>query len=126
MARLIIGGDVLRVHLSWFGRIGAVVRQDVVVPLTMVHSVRFTEQPWDEVRGVRAPGTGLGHVIALGTWRHPLGRDFVAVYGRGPAVVVELAGHRLSRLVISSQDAEGEAEDLREAVAETKFYNPPG
>ena len=55
-------------------------------------------------------GMTIGGVVALGTRRHPLGRDFVAVYGRGPAVVVELAGHRLSRLVISSQDAEGDVE----------------
>ena len=125
MARLIVGGDVLRVHLSIFGRIGACVSSDVVVPLAAVRSVRWTEDAWSEVRGVRAPGTGLAGVIALGTWRHPLGRDFVAVYGRGPAVVVELTGHRLSRLVVSSSDAEGLAEDIGAAAAETQRWGSP-
>src|SRR5262250_2988315 len=104
MARLIVGGDVLRVHLSVLGRIGAVVSDDVVVPLSAVRSARWTEKPWSELRGVRAPGTGLRNVIALGTWRHSLGRDFVAVYGKRPAVVVELAGERFARLVISTRD----------------------
>jgi hypothetical protein len=60
----------------------------------------------------------LRGVIALGTRRHSLGRDFVAVYGRGQAVVVELAGVSFSRLVISSSDAERVAEEIRSAVAE--------
>src|SRR3954470_11486344 len=122
MARLIVGGDVLRVHLSIFGRIGACVAQDVVVPLSAVYGVRSVEDPWHELRGVRAPGTGLRRVIALGTWRHSLGRDFVAVYGRGPAVVVDLAGHRLMRLVVSSSDAEGLADDISEAAAESRRW----
>ena len=124
MARLIVGGDVLCVHLSLFGRIGAVVASDVVVPLTAVRSVRSTERPWEELRGMRAPGTGLRGVIALGTWRHSLGRDFVAVYGRGPAVVVELTGHRLSRLVVSSSEAERVADEIREAAAEARAWSP--
>ena len=123
MARVILGGDVLRVHLWLFGRIGACVASDVVVPLTAVRSARATEQPWSELRGARAPGTSLRRVIALGTWRHYAGRDFVVVYGRGPAVVVELAGHRLSRLVISSPDAEGLAEDIEEAAADTQRWS---
>jgi hypothetical protein len=121
VARVILGGDLLRVHLSLFGRFGACVAEDVVVPLTAVVSARWTERPWAELRGSRAPGTSIGRVIALGTWRHPTGRDFVAVYGRGPAVVVELAGHRLSRLVLSTPDAEGLADDIEEAAAETRI-----
>src|SRR5262245_42227128 len=126
MASLVVGGDVLRVHLSIFGRIGACVTGDVWVPLTAVRSVRVTEKPWSELRGVRAPGTGLRGVIALGTWRHALGRDFVAVYGRGPAVVVDLDGMRFLRLVISRPDAEDVAEEIEQAAAETKYWSARG
>jgi len=126
MASVIVGGDILRVHMWLLARIGACVSGDVWVPLTAVRSVRVTEKPWSELRGVRAPGTGLRGVIALGTWRHPLGRDFVAVYGRGPAVVVDLDGMRFLRLVISRPDAEDVAEEIAEAAAETKYWSARG
>ena len=92
MARLIAGGDMLRVHLWLFGRIGAVVPGDLWFPLTAVRSARVTEQPWSELRGERASGTHVRGVVALGTFKHIDGRDFAAVYGRGPGVVVELDG----------------------------------
>ena len=123
MARLIAGGDVLRVHLSLVGRIGAVVPGDLWLPLTAVRTVRATEQPWSELRGERSTGTCLRGVVALGTFKHLYGRDFVAVYGRGPAVVVELDGMRFMRLLISRQDAEQVAEQIQELAAETKHWS---
>ena len=63
-------------------RFGACITQDPVVPLVAVRSVLLTDDVWSELRGMRAPGTGLRGVIALGTRRHALGRDFVAVYGK--------------------------------------------
>jgi hypothetical protein len=48
-------------------------------------------------------------VIALGTRVHHYGRDFAAVYGRGAAVVVELAGAAYGRLVVSAANAEAVA-----------------
>ena len=122
MARLIVGGDVLRVHLWLLGRVGGVVRDDLWFPLTAVRSVRVTEQPWSELRGERSPGTHVRGLVALGTFKHVYGRDFAAVYGRGPAVVVELDGMRFMRLVISRQDAEQVAEQIEELTAETKFW----
>ena len=73
------------------------------------------------MRGVRAPGTALGGVIALGTRRHSLGRDFAVVYGKGPAVVVELTGVRFGRLVVSSRDAAEVADEIRNAAAEAQI-----
>ena len=126
MARLIVGGDVLRVHLWFLGRVGAVVTSDLWIPLTAVRSVRVTRQAWSELRGERSPGTCVRGVVALGTFKHLYGRDFVAVYGRGPAVVVELEGMRFLRLLISRQDAEEVAEQIEELAAETKFYAGAG
>src|SRR4051794_885160 len=112
MARLIAGGDVLRVHLWLFGRIGACITGDLWFPLTAVRSVHVIEQPWSELRGERSPGTNVRGVVALGSFKHLYGRDFVAVYGRGPAVMVELDGMRFMRLLISRQDAEEVAEQI--------------
>jgi hypothetical protein len=118
VARLDYGGGSLFIHLSLLERFGASVSNDLSVPLGSVRSVRVTGDVWSELRGVRFPGSGIRGLLALGTRRHPLGRDFVAVYGRGPAVVVELAGAHFVRLVISAGDAQGVAEEIRKAVAE--------
>lgn len=52
-------------------------------PLTAVRSVRAAGRAYSELRGIRAPGTGLPGAIALGTWRYRGGPDLVAVCGRG-------------------------------------------
>jgi hypothetical protein len=65
---------------------------DIRVPLSSVTAVRSVDDPWQELRGIRAPGTGLPNVIAVGTRRGKFGKDFAAVHGKGPAVVVELEG----------------------------------
>src|SRR5262245_47072097 len=106
--------------LSLPERIGALVQGDVSVPLAAIRVVRVAADPWRELRGMRAPGTAWPHRIALGTWRHSLGRDFVAVYGRRPAVVVELAGVRFGRLVVTTSDAERVADEIRAAAAEAQ------
>ena len=61
-------------------------------------------------------------VVALGTFKHLYGRDFVALYGRGPGVVVELDGMRFMRLLVSRQDAEQVVEQIEELTAETKYW----
>ena len=121
MARLLVGGDDLRVLLNWLERIGGFVNGYVSVPLAAIRSVRVSDDPWSELRGMRSPGTGLRRRIALGTWRHSLGRDFVALYGKGPAVVVDVAGDRFARLVVSSRDAERVAAEIRDAAAEAQL-----
>jgi hypothetical protein len=123
MARLDYGdGDgTLWLRLSLLERFGACVTHDLALPLAAIRSVRATDDAWSELRGVRAPGSGIPGLLALGTRRHSLGRDFVAIYGKGPAVVVELVGVRLARLVVSSRDAGDVAGEIRDAAAETQI-----
>ena len=104
MARLETVGPALVVRLSWLERLGAF-RRGPRMPLSTVAVVRASSDPWHELRGIRAPGTGIPGVIALGTRRLGGGKDFCAVYGKGPAVVVELSGAAYGRLVISDADA---------------------
>jgi hypothetical protein len=89
---------------------------DIRVPLSSVTAVRVVEDPWPELRGIRAPGTGLPDVIAVGTRRGGFGKDFAAVHGKGPAVVVELQGAEYGRLVVSADDADAVASSLRGAT----------
>lgn len=99
MARLSVQGAELVVHLSLLERIGAF-HGPLRVPLSSVVDVTPTSNAWGALRGLRAPGTGLPGVIALGTWRFRGEKDFVAVYRR-PGIVVRLQHGEWSRLVIS-------------------------
>lgn len=89
---------------------------DIRVPLAAVTAVRAVDDPWSELRGIRAPGTGLPNVIAVGTRRGSFGRDFAAVHGKGPAVVVELEGAQYGRLVVTADDAAARAAAIEKAL----------
>ncbi len=86
---------------------------DIRVPVSTLRDVRWTNDPWSEVRGIRAPGTGIPGVIAVGTRRGRTIKDFAAIHGKGPAVVVELESAEYGRLVVTEEDAESAAADLK-------------
>jgi len=68
MATLAVDGNELVVRLSTLEKIGAL-RGNIRLPLASVRAVRVSETPWSELRGIRAPGTGLPGVISLCTRR---------------------------------------------------------
>jgi hypothetical protein len=88
------------------------VHGDVRVSLAAVRQVRAVTDPWPVLRGIRAPGTGLPGVIAVGTRRGDFGSDFAVVHGKGPAVVVDLGEAKYSRLVITVENAESVADEI--------------
>jgi hypothetical protein len=94
----------------------AALHGDVRVPLAQVRSVRKVD-PWSSLRGLRAPGTGIPHVVAYGTFRSRQGKDFAAVKGKGAAVLVELDCRKpFKRLLVSATDAGRIATRLRLAA----------
>jgi hypothetical protein len=110
VAHLDVAGGELILRLSALERLGGFVRGDAHVALTAVRGARAVANPWKELRGIRSPGTGFPGLIALGTRRFGGGKDFAAVYGRGPGVVVDLVGVEFARLIVSTRDAEAVAE----------------
>jgi hypothetical protein len=114
VARLKAVNGELVVHLSGLEQMGAM-RSGVRVPLASITAVRVSDHPWSELRGIRAPGTGSPGVISLGRRRGRGTTDFAAVYGRGPAVVVDLQGVSFDRLVVSASDASGVAAAVQSA-----------
>ncbi len=114
MAELRVNGTELVVALSELEKLGAF-RGDIRVPLTAVRAVRVADEPRPELRGVRAPGTGIPGIIALGA-RRGEGHDFAAVYHDRPAVVVELEGATFDRLVISVDNPDATAAAIRGAT----------
>jgi hypothetical protein len=117
MAGFDIAGGELILRLSMLERLGGFVRGDARIPLSNVRGAHATDDPWQELRGIRAPGTGWPGMIALGHRRFSGGKDFAAVYGKGPAVVVDLAGVEFSRLVVSTRDAAEVAREIDRAAA---------
>jgi hypothetical protein len=120
MARVVREGDELAVRLNDLEKAGAL-RGDVRVPMSSVRSVTVSTTPFRDLRGIRAPGTGLPGVVALGTWRYRGGKDFAALYRGGPALVIELDGAEYRRLLVSAHDAVALREEL---VADTKPATP--
>jgi hypothetical protein len=115
VAELLVDGDTLVLQLRPLEKAEGM-HGEIRVPLSAVTAVRSVDDPWPELRGIRAPGTGLPNVIAVGTRRGAFGKDFAAVHGKGPAVVVELEGAEYSRLVVTAEDAAARAATIREAL----------
>ena len=112
MATFDIESGDLCLRLSWVEKLEAF-HGSVRFPLSSVASVRSVASAWPELRGIRSPGTGIPNVIAVGTRRGEFGKDFAVVHGKGPALVVELQGARFQRLVVTVDDADGEAATIR-------------
>jgi hypothetical protein len=125
MATLGMDGSDLVVRLSAMEKIGAL-RGNIRVPLACVRAVRVSDTPWSELRGIRWPGTGLPGVISLCTRRGPGVHDFAAVYGRRPALVIELTGASFDRLVISCADAGETAAHAADITRAARLATTPG
>lgn len=102
MAQISVEGDHAVIRLAPLEKVGAV-HGDVRVPLSAIRDVSVVTQPFSELRGRRALGTGVPRVVALGTWRRRGHKEFAAIYRRRPAVVVELDPEQspFDRLIVS-------------------------
>jgi len=116
MAHFELEDGALVLRLSQLEKLGGL-HSDVRVPLSTITDVRVAADPWPELRGIRAPGTGIPGVIALGTRPGSGISDFVAVYRHDPAVVVEILGGDFDRLVVTSSEAEANAQMICAAIA---------
>lgn len=112
MAELVIDTNTLQLRLSSLEKLGAF-RGGIKVPLSSVMDAEVVEKPFAAIHGLRAPGTGFPGVIALGTWRYSGGKDLVAVYRGQPGVMVELAGQRFNRLIVSTPAAQEVVRQIR-------------
>lgn len=101
----------IAVRLNPIEKLGAL-HGDIRVPRSAVRAAYVAAAPWDELRGIRAPGTGLPGVIMLGTMRGSFGADFCAVYRRKPAVVVDLDGRGFRRLILCTPDPDSDCAAL--------------
>jgi len=103
MARIVIADGTVTLALSLVERLEGF-RGDITAATTSVTRAWPSDDLWSELRGIRAPGTGLPGVISVCTRRGSFGKDFAAVHGRGPGVVVEFDGEPFQRWVVSVAD----------------------
>lgn len=90
---------------------------DIRVRLSSIVSVAPDPKPWLGLRGWRMAGVSLGGRAVLGTRRHGDGFDFCILHRDRPAVQVNVASGRFSRLVICvPEGADPEAEAARIAT----------
>jgi hypothetical protein len=79
-------------------------------------------KPWLGLRGWRMAGVNLAGYAVLGTRRHGAGYDFCMLHRDRPAVRVDVASGRFSRLVIcvpEGDDPETEAARIATAAGIT-------
>lgn len=117
MAKLTVDDQDLVVQLTLGEKVWGF-HGDIRVPLGFIASVAADLDPWLGLRGWRMAGVTFPGRIALGTRRHGNSYDFCALNRGRPAVRVEMASGRFSRLVISvPEGGDPEAEAVRIAAA---------
>jgi hypothetical protein len=90
---------------------------DIRVRLSSIVSVAPDPKPWLGLRGWRMAGVSIVGRAVLGTRRHGDGYDFCILHRDRPAVQVDVASGRFSRLVICvPEGADPEAEAARIAA----------
>ncbi len=103
VARLLIDDRAVTVALSAIEKLEAL-HWNVRVPRTAVIGARGVPDGLAELRGMRSIGTGLPGVMMVGIVRNSDGVTFAVCRGRGPAVVLDLAGYSYDRIVVTVEN----------------------
>ena len=121
MAKLIVDDQDLVVRLTLGEKVWGF-HGDIRVRLSSIVSVAADPKPWLGLRGWRMAGVNLAGYAVLGTRRHGAGYDFCMLHRDRPAVRVDVASGRFSRLVIcvpEGDDPETEAARIATAAGIT-------
>ena len=100
MASVEVDPTSFRVNLGRLERLGAL-HGDLEATRAQVAGAQAVDDLWEQLRGIRAPGTGIPRTIMLGTTRKDGAKDFCVVYGKAPGLLVELRDHEFARVLVS-------------------------
>jgi hypothetical protein len=102
MAEVIEVNGELILQLSWREKIFAFHGNPRTKTSDLI-ATTISNKPWstEVLRGVRAPGTGIPYVVLLGTMRYRRGKDFTAIYNRGPVRIYEFSAGEFKRWIVS-------------------------
>jgi hypothetical protein len=124
MAQFEFSGDGLTMKLSRFESLGGL-HSSPHVTWQQVAGAEAVDNLWPYLRGFRAPGTGIPGVIMLGTTRSKAGRDFCAVRGNKPGIIVSLGEGEFDRWLMTT-DTIKTAQFLTKEVLRQARFNPAG
>lgn len=103
MALLTADSNGLQIKLSGREQLFGL-KRSFNIPWTQVLNIAQVSDLWVHLRGMRAPGTGFPGVIMLGTTRYRGHKDFNAVYGHKPGVVISLTENSFTRVLLTRDD----------------------
>jgi hypothetical protein len=104
MAILVMEQAHLSVRLDGWERFGTFQRS-FNIPWDHIQHAEAVSDMWPRVRGWRWPGIGIPHVILVGQMRFRGGRDFCALIGTKPGIVLELRDEPYDRLLATAPNA---------------------
>lgn len=105
MVTLLLDSTRLEIELSAAERLLAFHKGNVQIERSSITKVQLTDDPWTWLRGIRAPGTSIPRVLAIGTWKSGGGDDFVVIRRRLAGVVIDLDAGEYRRIVLSTSHA---------------------
>ncbi|HEX6489028.1 MAG TPA: hypothetical protein VF137_09210 [Candidatus Dormibacteraeota bacterium] len=115
MARVVIRGGELDIELgTWEGLLS--LHDDVAIDVGNIESIEAVPFEVIHPRGLRLPGTGVPGLVHAGTYVDAQGREFWAVVGPHPMLVIECSGGDWRRVAVGMEDAEAQAEGLRRQI----------
>ena len=100
MANLMIDGAEMRLKLSRWERLGALVSPPVA-RMDQVESIEFVDTLWskDVLRGVRSPGTAIPYVVLIGVMRRLKTKDFCVIKRKKPGVIITFSSGPFQRWI---------------------------
>lgn len=105
MASLRVHPDRLEIQLTAAEKALALRREGISVPRAAIRSVTITDDPWIWIRGIRAPGSLVPLVLAIGTWKFHGGKDFLIIKNKRQAVIIDIADEEYARIIVSTNHA---------------------
>ena len=115
MANVSVEDQKLLIKLSPTEKIESLRFHDFAIKLPNVVDAYITQSPFDELSGLRV-GTGIPHVICVGTWYSGRSTVFAAIHGNSTAIVVSLRDEKITKFVVTIDKAVEIAKAIREQI----------
>ncbi len=115
VAQVKIENQKLHVELSSSEKVESLRFHDLAFELSNVTDVFTTQSPFDEISGMRV-GTGIPHIICVGTWYHGHQAIFAAIHGEVTALVVSFENEKFSKIVVTTTDSIEIARTIRRQI----------
>ena len=117
MAILMIDSSEIRLKLTRWERLGALVSPPVA-RMDQVESIEFVDL-WskDVLRGVRSPGTAIPYVVLIGVMRGSGFKDFCVIKRKKPGVIITFSSGPFQRWIYTLEGSRHAEEQILAKLA---------